>query len=395
MKLCFIVHSVHPTTGGSRKYFFEVIQELKKQGHQVTVVAYEEETEKNINADDLVLIDQVKSPFAPEIVNTLIFGFLAFLRVNGQDYDLYCFESGFMGIWAILFKLTKKPLISFSMRYSLNFIKLNIQHDYHKITKDSVYTFLFEIFFFIYEILDIWLSDRIIVLNKEAKDVWIKNRVRKSKLKVIPYGVDLDIYKPIVNSYLEGIKIEPNDKLILHVGHLDQIRNPDVVIKSFALLLENFKKSNSSINLKMVVVGSGPLKSVLKDLSIKLKINQHIIFLPWMNDQEELNKIYNLGKLLVLAQVPGTVAIQAIAAGTPVVALKNKSGLLGAVDEEILSNFILLNSADPKEIAGVCYNLLNNPELLEDISERGKRIIWNYSWNRIAKLLAEFLNTLI
>jgi hypothetical protein len=51
-----MTHSVHPTAGGSTKYFFEATQETKKQGHHVTLVCTDKGSNKNIEADDSLFV---------------------------------------------------------------------------------------------------------------------------------------------------------------------------------------------------------------------------------------------------------------------------------------------------------------------------------------------------
>ena len=145
----------------------------------------------------------------------------------------------------------------------------------------------------------------------------------------------------------------------------------------------------------IVIVGSGSLEKFLKELVCKLKLEKCVIFIPHIHDEIKLNKVYNLGDLLVLPQVPGTVSIQAMACGLPVVTLRNKSGLLAAVDERILNNFVFFNSDNPEEISKTCYDLFKNPEILNSISQKGLKIITDYSWQNISIKLIKFLESLI
>lgn len=398
MRICFMTSLVHPTVGGSTKFFFEVTQEIRKQGHHVTLICTDQESNKNIKVDDLIAVKKIPVPIFRTLTHTVFFGLLAFLKARKRNFDIYCFESGFIGIWLLLFKLTKKePFVSFSMRYAWNMIRLDLRKGYVKIRQGLFPRIIWEIIFFINEVLDVRLSDKVVVLSNEAKKVWVNNGVPKTKVEVIPYGVDLEIYKPIKKDrrFLEELKIEENNKIILYVGHLDAARNSDKTIKAFSMLLEKSKELEVAESLKLIMVGSGYLEQSLKELVDKLRLSEHVIFIPHIHDRIKLNKIYNLGYLMVIPQVPGTGSIQATACGLPVVAVRNKSGLLGAIDEKILRNFVLVDSADPENISKACYELLKVPQRLNNISQKSLKLIVDYSWQTISIKLINFLEQLV
>lgn len=146
--------------------------------------------------------------------------------------------------------------------------------------------------------------------------------------------------------------------------------------------------------LKLIIAASGILEERLKELVKKLGLDESVRFVPHVHDEARLNKIYNLGDLLVLPQVPGTVSIPAVACGLPVVTVRNSMGLLAAVDERVANNFILCNSPDPREIANTCYQLLKDPQRLDDIRKAGLELITEYSWERISARVIEFLENL-
>jgi len=387
-----MTHSAHPTAGGSTKYFFEVTQQVRKLGHHVALICTDQASSKNIEVDDLLFVKQIPLPIFAYLAQTMLFGLLAFLKVRGKSFDIYCFESGYMGAWAALFKLAKrKPVISFSMRYGWNMLKLSLR-DRHPARRLGLAYILWEISFFINEVLDVRLSDKVIVLSNEGKNVWKDAGLTPAKIKVIPYGVDLEKYRPAEKDQelLEELRVGESDNVILYVGHLDPVRNADKIVEAFPTVLERLRDSEAHANVKLIVVGSGILETHLKQLVERSGCEEHVRFIPHVYDETKLSRIYNLGDFIVLPQVPGTVSMAAVACGLPVVTLQNKTGLLGAVDERILSTFVLLESADPQEIASICYQLLENPGTLSDISKRGLELIADYSWQNISKRLVAF-----
>jgi glycosyltransferase involved in cell wall biosynthesis len=397
-----MTHLVHPTRGGTTKYFFEVTQEMKRQGHHVTLVCTGEGSSKNIDVDDLILVRQFPIWGFKYLVQTILFGLLAFLKVRRKKFDVYCFESGYIGIWLALFKLTKRePFVSFSMRYGWKMLNVSLKNKYfykslmtlHGILRSTRYV-LWEIVFFIYEVLDVHLSDKIIVLNNEAKKVWADSGITRTKIDVIPYGVDLKIYKPLNKdqSLLTEFGISQNDKIILYVGHLDAIRNFNRLIYAFSILSERWRNSQMKGTIRLIVVGSGSAERTFKHLVTKMGLDEVVRFVPHIHDEAKLNRIYNLGDFFVLPQIPGTTALLAMACGLPVITIKNsRSECQGYIEENILNGFVLLDSADPNIIAEACWQLLQDPRKLDDISRKGLKIISDYSWKNVAIQVSDLL----
>lgn len=394
MKICFITNSVHPTSGGSKKYLFEIMKALKHQGHKITLVCSEGTDYSNNFVDEIIYIKRIPLPLIENIITTTTIGLLSFIKLIKKDHDFYCFESGFIGIWALLFKIIKrKPTISFSMRYGLNILKLNIRLFDLKFSKliTFLFYFIWEVIFFINEVFDVFISDKIIVLNDEAKNVWINNKINPKKIDIVPFGVDLKKYKPIKKDYNPIKELSFNNKFItiLYIGHLEFSRNIDKLV----LALPELKKITNQ-QFKLVIVGSGPIKDYLSNIIINSKIEDNIIFVPHINDEIILNKLFNISDLLVLPQVPGTSSILSVAAGTPVATIKNTKNLLGAVDKKILEIFFYFDSPEPKSIAQGIYYLINHPKILDNMSKNGMNIIEEYSWDIIALKLIDILKTL-
>lgn len=391
MKICFITNYVHPTKGGSKKYLFEIMNELKKQGHKVTLVSYDSGYPDNF-VDEIIYMKSLPVPIIGNSLNTIFIGLFSFFKTMGKDYEIFCFESGFMGIWALLFKLRKKPTVTFSMRYGLNLLKLNLRNYNSSLKSLPMFFFnyvIWEIIFFINEFMDVLISDKIIVLNDEAKDVWLRHNIKPSKIEIIPFGTDLEKYKPLKKdkNLQKELEIEKEYKILLYVGHLEFSRNIDQLILAFPMITEKIKDQP----IKLVVVGSGLMKEQIHQMVKRTRLEDKIIFLNHIHDENKLNKIYNIADLLILPQVPGTSSILAVSAGTPVATIHNTKGLLAAVDQKILNNFFYFDSSKPESIAEGCYYLIKHPEILESMSKNGLEIIKDYSWNKIT---FKFINCL-
>jgi len=401
MRICFITHCVHPTAGGSTKYFYEITQRLKKQGNQIYLVCTEGSCSTDINVDGLIFVKKITLPyfkgifgnffqkfFVTYILTTMLFGLFAFLKIKRRNFDIYCFESGYMGFWILAFKLfRKRPLVSFSMRYGWRMFLYSIKNKYKKTNFDFILYLIWELIFFINEFIDVHFSDRVIVLNKEAKEIWIDSAVNPNKIYVVPYGIDLSKYFPTEkNSKLcEKYELRKGEKVILYLGHLQPLRYVDKLLKAFSFL--------TKLDVKLLIIGSGPVKEKLEQLAIDLNIADQVKFIPHIHEERILNTFINLADIMVIPHPPGTVVLLGAACGLPVITIKNDKKLLGAIDEKLLSHFILLESNKPFLIAKACYELLENEKKRFSKSQELLEIIKNYSWDSVSKILFERLQT--
>ena len=137
-------------------------------------------------------------------------------------------------------------------------------------------------------------------------------RYTPKEVVVIPNVVNTDFFhlKPIVSN-----SQEPAFR-ILAVGDLIPVKSFDLLLRAFAELIK------LDPQMKLVIVGKGPLALTLSRLSHSLGIDQQLIFHP-ETDRIGLRNYYHHSDLLVSCSVHetfGLVIAEAMACGLPVVA---------------------------------------------------------------------------
>jgi len=138
------------------------------------------------------------------------------------------------------------------------------------------------------------------------------------KLHDIPIGVNTELFKPAK----QHIK---NPMQILYVGRIHRIKGVDVLFKAFSLLVKK------QIDIHLILIGGNlGTKSYqrheenMRALATSLGINNNIKFLG-MQPPEKVLKYMQESILLVLPsrrETFGTVLIESLACGTPVVATR-------------------------------------------------------------------------
>ncbi|MBU1119825.1 glycosyltransferase [Patescibacteria group bacterium] len=167
-------------------------------------------------------------------------------------------------------------------------------------------------------------------------DYWTANSKYIQKKIKRTYGVDATvIYPGIEERYFETKK---------H-SQLNEVKEKYSLPEDFVLIvsrLYDYKRIDWAIracietNKKLVIVGEGPDRKYLEKVANK---NPNITFLGYVSDDEAIS-LFRLASLLLFCGLEdfGIVPVEAMAAGTPVFALR-EGGLLETVKEHITGEF--------------------------------------------------------
>ena len=163
--------------------------------------------------------------------------------------------------------------------------------------------------FCIFEKATLKKADKIICVSKDTKDVIVEQyKIPKKKVIVIPNVVDTKEYFPI-----EAIEKIPNS--LLYVGRLDERKGIKFLVKTYSSL------AKSSPYIKLYIIGKGPYTSYIQD---EIEKNQLTNIRPLgFVLQEDLNEWYNKVSCFICPSIFegfGITVIEAMAAGTPVIA---------------------------------------------------------------------------
>ena len=200
-------------------------------------------------------------------------------------------------------------------------------------------------------------------------------KIPKEKIKVIPEGVDLEKFNKNVDTSDISEKLG-NERKILFVGNLHPNKGVHFLIKSFALV-------KSRINdVKLVIVGDGPLKHYLINLTKRLNIEKDVIFAGFVND-EDLPKYYASCDIFASASVLegfGLIFLEAMALGKPIVAFN-----LASIPEVVGNAGILVNEINHEKFANAIIELLSDEKLYQEKSENALKRAKLFSWEKIAE----------
>jgi len=203
----------------------------------------------------------------------------------------------------------------------------------------------------------------------------------KGPKTVIPNGIDLNEFNPRVpkiKKYLDG-KIN-----ILFLGRVEERKGLIYLLRALKILNKKFS------NLRLIVVGEGPLKPEYQGWAKKNKL-QNVVFEKPIS-QKEVPSYYKTADIYcspaIYGESFGIVLIEAMAVGTPVVAFANK-GYQGVLEKGRGAKF-LAKPRDYKTLAERLEILIKSEKLRKEMGEWGQTEAQKYSWPRIADQVLAF-----
>ena len=218
-----------------------------------------------------------------------------------------------------------------------------------------------------------------VVVNGDAF-LQIKKKIR-GDVYDIPPGIDAEKFKLINNNIRSEYSIENDDKILLFVGRFAPLKNLPFLIEGFKEVLKQRD------NIKLMLVGEGPLENRIKKLVKNYKLQKSVIFTGRI-DNKELAKHYSAADIFVMPSVydnfPNAV-LEAMACELPVVAT-NVGGIPMQVEHG--ENGFLIESSNVQQFKDAIITLLDDESLAKEMGKRNrKEVKEKYNWMKSAKKL--------
>ncbi len=213
--------------------------------------------------------------------------------------------------------------------------------------------------------------------------------IERSKVRIVPNGVDIEKFKPMDNKAVRRQFGLGNEACVLFVGSL-------IPRKGLGFLVEAAKKVvKDQHDTKFLIVGDGPLRNQLSDSLKSANLSSNFKFIGNLKE-EMLPKVYNCADVFVLPSIQegqGIVLLEAQASGKPVVAFD-----IGGVNETVQNKEtgLLVNSGNANALADALLKLLTDKDLREKMGSNGQLFVSkNYTWELCSqKMLKVYLEAL-
>lgn len=235
-------------------------------------------------------------------------------------------------------------------------------------------------------------ADLIVTPSHTTKNYLQNIREVKTKIKVIPNGVNTSIF-----TYQKLQFIKPNHVDLLYFGTLASWQGVHLAIEALALIAKD-------ISATLGIIGLGRDRQIAKlfKLAKKLKV-EHLVTIQQPVSQPELVTRIHQSDIVLAPLIANDrnllqgccplKILETMATGTPVIASD-----LPVVRE--LGNheqhFLLVKPGSAKAIKDGVIHLINNFEVAESMSINARqRVEENYTWQQAGKSLVENYQTLL
>jgi len=215
--------------------------------------------------------------------------------------------------------------------------------------------------------------DKIIAVSDYSRNIALKFGFNPQKIEVIRNGVDLKIFDDLEPLYLTGYP------KLLHVGALRSIKGVDILLNAFSLFLKKYP------NAQLYLVGDGPEREKLLDLSKNLGIKNNVHFEGFIPLGHDVLRYYKSCNLFIMSSYRENfpiVILEAMAANIPLIV----TNIDGGPQELIVhnENGLLFPPGDYKALNKQMIKITQNKDLAKQFILKNSVLIKNYDWDIIA-----------
>ena len=218
---------------------------------------------------------------------------------------------------------------------------------------------------------------RIVVVSENSiTDINKDMGVSRDRMRLVPVGVDPDLFKPLPN-----IAREP--------GRLISTASADVALKGLSYLLEAMALLRKDRDIRLTIIGK-PRPGHSMDLIDSLGLRPHIDFVSGVTD-ERIVELYAEAELAVVPSLYEGFSLPAIEAmSTGICLVATDGGALPEVTGTHNETVLQCPAANAEALAAVIATGLDSAELRARIGEAGRqRVVSRWTWKHCAELTVE------
>jgi D-inositol-3-phosphate glycosyltransferase len=230
-------------------------------------------------------------------------------------------------------------------------------------------------------------ADCIVTSTMEEKNNLIRlYGSQPEKVRIIPGGVDLDLFRPIDREKARSeLDLEAYRRVLLFAGRLQPFKGLELLLRAMTHL-----PNHGTTQLLVVGGNAGKTDELVKMNSLvkKLGISSMVTFVGAV-EHEKMPTFYNAADICVVPSFHesfGLVAVEALASGTPVVA--SRAGGLAMIVQDG-ENGYLFDERSPEVLATYLCLLMSENEIREAMASSARQSVMKYNWSSTAKQLLQ------
>jgi glycosyltransferase involved in cell wall biosynthesis len=237
LRVAWLGHTSPALGGGMATYSREVVARLRQRGHRVTFFQHDlpaAAAAPEAEADEAVLLESLP------VGHRLVLSSLAARRklrerLERRDFDVVHASFWFSSLDFDLPQACRRAGVPLVVTFHVAFDQ-----------RPSVWSSLTSMTYRLYAP-TLAACDRVIVFGASQRDVLVEMGVPPDALRILPNGVDVDVYTPGPSDWKERLGAS---LLFVYMGRVDSEKNVDVLLRAFV-------DSAPDSGVHLVVMGGG------------------------------------------------------------------------------------------------------------------------------------------
>lgn len=361
--------------GGVKRHILGLHKEFKKRGIYSKIIVPRRSKSENYGKDVVILGTSFPLKFSGSQSDFCVnFNPIAIRAVlEKEKFDVLHFHNfGFPSAFQILERSEALNILTF-----------------HANVEKSKFLNNFPVFLYLLNKISQWKIDGVTGVAPVNLKVFSNFKGPK---KVIANGIDLKEFNPEtppLKKFLKDKQDKKNKINILFVGRIEERKGLIYLLRAFKILEKNFSKGQK-IELKLIIVGDGPLKADCRQWTKKNRLKN--VYFEGEKSGRILSSYYASADIFVSPAIYGEsfgiVLLEAMASGVPVAAFANR-GYRDFLKDKKAGEF-LVKPKDHKTLAQKIEILIKNPGLREKLKKSGLKEVKEYSWPKITDKVLDF-----
>ena len=234
---------------------------------------------------------------------------------------------------------------------------------------------------------NLFKADKILSTSEVMKNE--TSKYTSKNIIVTPFGIDTSKFYPSKTLSI----FNSSDIVIGTIKTLEKKYGIEYLIRAFKIL----KMKRESLPLKLLIVGKGSQENILKNLTIKLGIQEDTVFTGFIN-HDKVPEYHNMLDIGVFASTEdsesfGVAVLEASACAKPVV-VSNVGGFPEVV-EDGKTGFIV-EKQNPGSLAEALILLVDNEQLRNQMGRNGRnKVINEYNWKDSVDKIIVIYNSIL
>ena len=233
----------------------------------------------------------------------------------------------------------------------------------------------------------------VFALTEVEKEQYLKMGVDEERIEIVPLGINLEEYEnlPEHGQFRSRFNICDDDKLILFVGRLHEIKGLDLLMDSFNDFIKNEGNDDECSSIKLAIVG--PDDGYLSHLEEKVgeySLEENVIVTGPLYNDEKRQALVDCDLFVMPSKYESftTSGLEAMACGKPLVLTKNNH-----IHDWVDGNVGIACDDNNDSLRKALEKMLFDEDLAKAYGENGKRLIAEkYNWDIINKQILDIYN---